>query len=148
MSRESINVALALALTQISVANGYALDVMSVEREFRTIDDIEDAQMPILFVEDDGKDTIQYRSVTHDISFPVSVIGFVKRVSGENISTTLNKLDTAVIRAIAADTTLGGTAVEALPAGSTYRSGSRGVDYGAFIRPIEIRYKNTLDAGL
>jgi len=148
MNREAINVALVDAFRNISVANGYDLDITAVERQLRTIADINDNEFPILFVEDDGNDAIHYKSGVHEIEFDINIVGFVRHIPAESISTALNRLDTAVIRAVGADTSLGGACTEALPANSRYRSGSRAVEYGAFIRPIHIRYKNTLAAGL
>jgi len=148
MNREAINVALVSALSNISIANGYALDVTGVHRELRTVDDVDTNEFPALFVEDDGNDQVIYKSGLHVIELPINVIGYVLRIPNEPITTTLNRLDTAVIRAVGADPTLGGACTEALPAGSSYRSGSRAVDYAAFIRPIDIRYKNTLENGL
>lgn len=145
--REASLVKLETLLNTITVANGYAVTVSKVLRQFKEIDDIANTSFPCLIIEDDGEETITRKTGGFaDVTYTVHIFGYVK--DANNLSTAMNNLDTSLKKAIGSDVTLGNTVVyvEVMP--YVERSGTEHHPHGFFVRPLEITYEGQTSEGL
>jgi len=146
-SREAALASLATLLDTISTANGYTLDVKRVTRQFMAIDEMASTELPAIIIEDDGsEDIIRKTGDFADVSFVVSVIGYVNAAAA--LSTAMNELDLAIKKAVASDRTLGGTVAHVLIEPQSERSGTQFQPYGWFNRPLKIMYEGRYSEGL
>lgn len=147
MGRESALVALEELIENISISTGYEVDIKSVSRQFRNIDDVAATEIPMVIIEDDGEEIINWNTGGFaDVSFEVNLVGYV--VSNDELSTKLNNLDRQVLKAIGSDLTLGGVVSDITPLPYTERSGTQFAPYAFFVRPVQITYEGQLSEGL
>lgn len=146
-SREAALVALETLLKTIKTANGYALDVNYVTRQFDSYDQLSAGQFPALLIEDDGPEDIQWTTAGGaDVYFETRIIGYVNTAT--TLATAINALDVELKKALYSDETFSGTIMHCTILPLLERSGSALNPYGYFIRPVRIGYRADSSAGL
>lgn len=145
--KEAALAALKTALETITIANGYSFDIKKVTRQFETIDSLAVTSFPALIIEDDGPETIDFKTGGFaDIEVEANIIGYVN--SKDNVSTKLNELDSALAKVIHSEQTLGGAVAAVSIEPIKDRSGSKFNPYGFFVRPVKLFYEVQLSNGI
>ena len=146
-SKEAALVALQTRLETITIANGYALDIQKVTRQFETIDSLSAPSFPALIIEDDGPETVDFKTGGFaDIQAEVNIIGYVN--NKDEVSTKLNQLDAALVKAIHSEQTLSGAVASISIEPVKDRSGSQFNPFGFFVRPVKLFYEVELSNGI
>lgn len=145
--KETALEALKTALQGITIANGYALDVKKVTRQFQHIDQVAATSFPVLIIEDDGAEEIDFKtSGFADMQIQVNIIGYVKNKNA--VSTKLNQLDAALAKVLHGEQTLAGAVGSVSIEPVEERSGSKFKPYGFFKRPVKLFYEVQLSNGI
>lgn len=145
--KETALAALKTALEGITIANGYPFDIGKVSRQWETPDGIAVTSYPVLLIEDDGPETIDFvTSDAADMQVEVNIWGYVN--NKDQVSTKLNELDSALAKVIHSDQELGGAVASASIEPVKDRSGSKFNPYGFFVRPIKLFYQVELLNGI
>ena len=146
-NKEAALVALKARLETITIANGYPFDIKKVTRQFKTIKAFAVKDFPILMIEDDGSEDIDFK--TGGFAGMEEVVNILGYVRGKNdISTRLNELDAALVKAIHSEQTLGDAVAAIAIEPTTDKSGSKFNPYGFFVRPVRLFYEVQLSDGI
>ena len=145
--KEAALVALKTALEGITIANGYPLDIGIVSRQWETPDGIAVTSYPALLIEDDGPETVDFKTGGFaDIEVEVNIWGYIN--NKDQVSTKLNELDSALAKVIHSEQTLGGAVAAVSIEPIKDRSGSKFNPYGFFVRPVKLFYEVQLSNGI
>ena len=148
--KEAALVALKTRLETITTGNGYPFNVKKVTRQFKTIKTFGVKDFPALIIEDDGSEEIDFKTGgTSGLAGIEAIVNIIGYVSGKNdISTRLNELDAALVKAIHSEQTLGGAVGAIAIEPTTDKSGSKFTPYGFFVRPVRLFYEVQLSSGI